>query len=69
MFEIIKNSENKYKNLNNGVWVTSESNKFIDIYSPLDQRLVGSVPAMTSAEVDKTIASAKEAQKNGNIYL
>ena len=63
MFEIIKNSENKYRNLNNGVWLTSESNKFIDIYSPLDQRLVGSVPAMTSAEVDKTIASAKDAQK------
>lgn len=64
MFEQIKDSENKYKNLINGVWVTSESNKFIDIYSPLDQSLVGSVPAMTPSEVDKTIASAKEAQKH-----
>ena len=64
MFEQIKDSENKYKNLNNGVWVTSESNKFIDIYSPLDQSLVGSVPAMKPSEVDKTISSAKEAQKH-----
>ena len=64
MCEEIKDSENKYKNLNNGVWVASESNKFIDIYSPLDQSLVGSVPAMTPSEVDKTIASAKVAQKH-----
>ena len=63
MFNVIKNIDKKYSNLINGEWISSESNKFIDIYSPLDQRLLGSVSAMTTNEVDIAIASAKKAQK------
>lgn len=43
--------------------ISSESNQFVDIFSPLNQSLVGSVPAMSTHEVDCTIAAAKEAQK------
>ncbi len=63
MFKIIKNTDKKWGNLINGQWITSESNQFIDIYSPIDQRLLGSVPAMTIEEVDRAILAAKEAQK------
>ncbi len=63
MFEVLKNSDNKFKNLLNGEWVSSESNQFVDIYSPLDQSLLGSVPAMTKKEVDVTMIAAKKAQK------
>ena len=63
MFKIIKNTDKKWSNLINGQWMASESNQFIDIYSPIDQRLLGSVPAMTIEEVDRAILAAKEAQK------
>ncbi|MGL5380173.1 NADP-dependent glyceraldehyde-3-phosphate dehydrogenase [Clostridium sp.] len=63
MFSCIKGSERTFRNFINGEWVASESGKFIDIYSPVDSILVGRVPAMTQAEVDKAIKSAKAAQK------
>lgn len=63
MFGVLKDSDKRFKNLLNGDWVGSESNQFIDIYSPLDQSLLGSVPAMTKNEVDITMATAKRAQK------
>ena len=63
MFKIIKNTDKKWRNLINGQWIASESNQFIDIYSPIDQRLLGSVPAMTIEEVDRAILAAKDAQK------
>ncbi len=63
MLEIIKDSENKFKNLVNGQWIDSKEGKYINIYSPLDNSLLGSVPAMSKEEVDVVIASAKKAQK------
>ena len=63
MFNDIKNIDKKFKNLINGEWVSSESNQFVDIFSPLDESLIGRVPAMATHEVDFTIAAAKEAQK------
>lgn len=63
MFKIIKNTSKQFKNLVNGEWISSKSNQFIDIYSPLDQSLLGSVPAMTTEEVDISMQSAKVAQK------
>ncbi|MBE6072256.1 MAG: NADP-dependent glyceraldehyde-3-phosphate dehydrogenase [Clostridium butyricum] len=63
MFSIIKDENKNFKNLFNGEWAVSKSNMFIDINSPIDNSLVGRVPAMTKDEVDFIIKSAKEAQK------
>ncbi|MFQ9509434.1 MAG: NADP-dependent glyceraldehyde-3-phosphate dehydrogenase [Lachnospiraceae bacterium] len=63
MFKIIKDDSNQFKNLINGEWVSSKRNQFIAIYSPLNEALLGSVPAMATEEVDQTIAAAKKAQK------
>ena len=64
MFSIIKDENKNFKNLFNGEWAVSKSNMFIDINSPIDNSLVGRVPAMTKDEVDFIIKSAKEAQKD-----
>lgn len=63
MFNVLKNEDKKFKNLLNGEWVNSESGQFVDIYSPLDQSLLGRVPAMTKKEVDVVMLTAKKAQK------
>ncbi|MGG7143860.1 NADP-dependent glyceraldehyde-3-phosphate dehydrogenase [Clostridium nigeriense] len=64
MFTCIKGEKLTFKNLVNGNWITSNSNKFIDIYSPVGNCLVGKVPAMTKEEVDFVIKCADEAQKS-----
>lgn len=64
MFSMIKDENKNFKNLFNGKWAVSESNMFIDINSPIDNSLVGRVPAMTKDEVDFILKSAKEAQKD-----
>lgn len=63
MFDYINGENNTFKNLINGEWVSSTSENFIDIRSPLDNSLLGRVPAMTKEEVDSAIKYAKEAQK------
>lgn len=63
MFNCIKCENNGFKNLINGEWVGSKENNYIEIYSPLDNSLVGKVPAMTKDEVDNVIKVAKEAQR------
>lgn len=50
-----------YKNLFNGDWVTSKNT--IDIFSPVDNSLVGKIPAMTLEEVNAVIANSKNSQK------
>lgn len=62
MFNCIRGEELTFKNLVDGKWITSDSNKFIEIYSPVGNCLVGKVPAMTKEEVDFAIKNAKEAQ-------
>lgn len=66
MFNNIKDENNVYRNLVNGEWVTSESGKLIEIKSPLDNRVLGNVPAMTKDEVDLAINTAKKSQKKWN---
>ena len=61
MFEIIKDNKNRYKNLVNGEWVASKEDTYIDIHSPLDESLIGSIPAMNKDEVDIAVHAAKEA--------
>lgn len=63
MFNCIKCNDNVFKNLINGEWVNSKENNYIDIYSPIDNSLVGKVPAMSKEEVDLAIDTAKAAQK------
>ena len=64
MFDCIKGENNVFKNLINGEWISSKENNYINIYSPLDNSLVGKVPAMTKEEVDHVIKVAKDAQRD-----
>jgi glyceraldehyde-3-phosphate dehydrogenase (NADP+) len=50
-----------YKNLFNGSWVTSRNT--IDIFSPVDNSLVGKIPAMSLDEVNTVIANSKASQR------
>ena len=47
----------QYKNYVNGEWKTSENE--ITIYAPANGEELGSVPAMSQAEVDEVYAAAK----------
>ena len=49
----------QYKNYVNGEWKTSENS--ITIYAPANGEELGSVPAMSQAEVDEVYAAAKAA--------
>ncbi|GCD12094.1 NADP-dependent glyceraldehyde-3-phosphate dehydrogenase [Clostridium tagluense] len=61
MFNSIVKDKN-YKNLFNGDWVTS--NNTIDIISPVDNSLVGTIPAMSKDEANIVIQNSKASQKN-----
>lgn len=63
MMNDVKDTNGRYRNLVNGEWVESKSGQFIDIKSPINNELLGKVPAMTKEEVDFVMKSAKEAQK------
>ncbi|OPJ57332.1 NADP-dependent glyceraldehyde-3-phosphate dehydrogenase [Clostridium chromiireducens] len=63
MFNCIKCENNNFKNLINGEWVGNKDNKVIEIYSPLDNSLVGTVPAMTQEDIDHVIQVAKDGQR------
>ena len=60
MFDSICQDKN-YKNLFNGEWVTSTNN--IDIFSPVDNSLVGKIPAMSKEEASLVISNSKTSQK------
>ena len=49
----------RYQNLVNGEWKSSE--KEITIYSPINQEELGTVPAMSQAEVDEAMKAARAA--------
>ena len=49
----------RYNNLVNGEWKSSE--KEITIYSPINQEELGTVPAMSQAEVDEAMKAARAA--------
>ena len=63
MLNYIKDENNNFKNLINGEWASSNSGNFVEIKSPLDDSIIGKVPAMTKEEVDIAVQTAKEAQK------
>lgn len=62
MFENIK-QQDIYKNLLDGKWVQSSSNKTIKIHSPRDNSIVGMVQSMTRDEVDLSIANSNASAK------
>ncbi len=49
----------EYKNYVNGEWVSSENS--IEIFSPINDESLGTVPAMTRAEVDAAMAAGRAA--------
>ena len=49
----------RYQNLVNGQWKSSE--KEITIYSPINQEELGTIPAMSQAEVDEAMKAARAA--------
>ena len=61
MFKCVK-KENHYCNLVNGQWMTTENT--IDIFSPSDNSLIGTIPQMSQADVDQIIKFAKESQSS-----
>lgn len=63
MFSGLVGQERKFRNLIDGKWCDSNSANYIEIKSPIDGKIVGKVPAMTTEEVDKVIKIASCAQK------
>ena len=61
-FKNLKNEDKTYKNLYDGYWEESKSGKYTEIFSPVDNSLMGKVQAMNKDEVDKAIINSKEAQ-------
>ncbi|MEG0775514.1 NADP-dependent glyceraldehyde-3-phosphate dehydrogenase [Clostridium sp.] len=59
MFACIK-KDNHYCNLFNGEWITTENT--INIYSPIDNTLLGTIPSMTKKDIDKVVETSKFAQ-------
>lgn len=63
MFSGLIGKERKFRNLINGQWCNSKSEKFIEIKSPVNEKTVGKVPAMTKEEVDEVIEVAVRAKE------
>lgn len=61
MFENISNRKN-YKSLFNGEWIESKSGKTVELKSPVDESIIGSIQALSKEEVDKVLENSKEAQ-------
>ena len=45
----------------NGEWIRPSSQEIIEVENPANKRIIGSVPASKEADVNKAVASAKEA--------
>lgn len=60
MFEYIHKNK-VYRNMLHGEWVVSESHATIEVRSPADDSLLGSIQSMTQSEVDLAIADTKDA--------
>lgn len=50
----------QYRNLVGGAWVTSKSGNTIKMLSPVDQTLLGYLPAVSREEADETVAASKK---------
>jgi glyceraldehyde-3-phosphate dehydrogenase (NADP+) len=61
MFENTCGANGAICNLLDGQWIGAAGGDTIDILSPVDGSLVGRVPAMTRADVDRALAGTKQA--------
>lgn len=59
MFKKLCNDNKVYRNLFNGEWVESDSGNLIDIYSPINNNLIGKVQAMSKEEVNEAVKNTK----------
>lgn len=59
LFKCIE-KENHYCNLFNGEWVSNK--KTIDVFSPINNTILGTVPAMSKEDIDKIIENSKASQ-------
>lgn len=62
-FENMKN-DSTYKNLLNGQWVESKSNKLIKVNAPHDGSFIGEIQSMDKEEVDLAFAGSRVAFKS-----
>ena len=63
MFKELISINGIYKNYINGEWRECTTTQTIPLYSPIDDTLIGNVPAMGQEEVDEVMKVAKAAQK------
>lgn len=59
-------SELKYSNVKNyidGAWVNSDTNRWLDVYSPLDGKIISRVALSSYEDLDAAVISAKNALK------
>ncbi|AJA47490.1 NADP-dependent glyceraldehyde-3-phosphate dehydrogenase [Clostridium pasteurianum DSM 525 = ATCC 6013] len=61
MFENISNGKN-YKSLFNGEWIESKNKNTIELKSPVDESIIGSIQALSKEEVDEVLEISREAQ-------
>lgn len=59
MFKKLCNDNKVYRNLFDGKWIESESGGLIEIYSPVNNILMGKIQAMTKQEVNESIKNTK----------
>ena len=59
MFQHMCDQERTFCNLYDGQWIASSSSKYLEIFSPVDDSLVGRVPAMSREDVDRAIENTK----------
>ncbi len=59
MFKKLCNDNKVYRNLFDGKWIESESGDLIEIYSPVNNILMGKIQAMTKQEVNESIKNTK----------
>ncbi len=62
IFKNLKDENKIYKNLYDGYWEESKSGKYTEIFSPVDNNLMGKIQSMNKDDIDKAIMNSKEAQ-------
>lgn len=63
MLQRICDENKNYRNMVGGEWIDSTSGKRIEIHSPIDGALVGSIPAMMREEVDVAIQNTVDSRR------
>lgn len=63
MINKIRNEKNEFKRLLKGQWIEGNDNNYIEIKSPINNEVLGKVPAMSKEEVNLVIENSKQAQK------